>query len=43
MLCNLEGDKDNKSLDEKPKNAVNWNKQTIQYIEEEYSKLVKPK
>ena len=31
ILRNLEGDKDTKYLDEKPKNAVNWNKKSIQH------------
>ena len=43
ILCNLEGNKDTKYLDEKPKNAVNWNKKSIQDIEKDYGDLINPK
>ena len=35
--------KDTKYLDEKPKNAVNWNKKSIQDIEKDYGDLINPK
>ena len=43
ILCNLVGNNDTKYLDEKPKNAVNWNKKSIQDIEKRYGDLINPK
>ena len=42
-LCQNEGSNDTKYLDEKPKNAVDWNKKSTQDIEKEYGDLIHPK
>ena len=43
ILCQNGGSKDTKYLDVKPKNAVDWNKKSIQDIEKEYGDLINPK
>ena len=43
ILCQCGGIIDTKYFDVKPKNAVKWMNKSIQYFEEEYSELVKPK
>ena len=41
ILCNLS--KHPEYLDENPKNAVNWNKKSMQDIEKDYGDLINPK
>ena len=43
ILCQNGESKDTKYLDVKPKNAVDWNKKSIQDIEKEYGDLINPK